>query len=1189
MEKRTRISRLVWFLGLALALAGSEVGAVDFGPAQPYDKLSTSLVTPHIPFAVPYYKGKLKVLVIAPTWTQRETVELAERLSIDYTPLMTESYEYFGPVKGKGERSYYLTISDEEFQSLVKERLGRDANYDLIVIGKMPWGVFPKSIQKTILDKVRRGTGLVYISPSDLSGELGSAFKEDKGARDLIIEGIPLSVIPRLKDIPTGKLIRSGNLGKGRLVSIDYGEKKPSDWLKESSRLESLTPLASEHPLYYDYYFSLLAKASLWASKKEPDVRFKGLPEGKVEILRDRLPEAKINFTLEGKDSSTGFHIEYTVRDRTNRIELQRSLSSRTGEASISLPLLKAGEKIIDIWVKDNSKKVINWASVAVSILSPFQIEKISLDKDIYQRGETIKGKVQLSKAPTDGLSLMIEAEDNYLRKLISLSPPLDGGKARFAFKIARPLTSAYTLRAILEDKSGVLDEAEIPFYINTTDFSSLIHDFSFIIWAQALNKSRSVNTYLKQFARYGVDILYNTSSSWDDYEKSREIALRLARAGLKAAPYAIRIFLASDQAPHLKPVEGPDGPEIRNCPLLESPEERMKSARIRHLNDIARAYGPLGPAYYSLGDENALAFPHFDVCFCKKCQEGFRSYLKGIYPDLTSLNNEWGSDYKDWKEVKPITLVDAYKLNRYPQWVDFRLFMDKLFADYHHACVKAITQVDRSAAVGIEGPVYPTRSSTGFNFYQMLPRFRFFGPYADLRHIVEVKALMSFLPARAITSGWFGSYRGATSEQMRYFPWHMLFWGMNSVSWWTAGVGNNQGLGGPAAFSPDYSPLAHFRQAAEEIKEIKSGIGKILICSQRRIHPIALYYSNSCLHAGTIRPKETLWKDSLYDFHVVLRDGGYEYRYISPDDVKTGRLKDYKVLILPYSQAISLEEVEKIKDFVKRGGILIADFAPGIMDEHGKMLEKSSLLSVFGKFERLNINSYGKGKAVYLADYIRGYYDKRKGGEAKGICAGIVRLISELAGVKPFAEIEDAEGGRRQDIEVSSFKNGKAEYLCLIRDYQTKDSRSLGPSVKVKLAGEFYVYDVREKKSLGHTDQFTTSLAPSAAKVFALLPAPVQGIELKTEKSNYKKGQEVRYSIDISPSSLRGTGLAMRVDVFAPDGKVIPYYGCNLLSREGRIEGSIPLSLNEAPGTYLVVAKEVASGLEARKKFVVE
>jgi len=666
----------------------------------------------------------------------------------------------------------------------------------------------------------------------------------------------------------------------------------------------------------------------------------------------------------------------------------------------------------------------------------------------------------------------------------------------------------------------------------------------------------------------------------------------------LKSAPYATRIFLVSNQHAHLKPVKGKDGLEIRNCHLSESFEELKETGMFKHLQDTARAYSPLGPAYYSLGDENALGYPYFDVCFCEKCQDAFRKYLKSIYNSLDALNKEWNTNYKRWEEVKPITLINAYKLKRYPQWLDHRLFMDKSFGDYHISCVKAIKEIDKKAKVGLEGAVYPYRTGTGFNWYQMLPHFHFFGPY---RNPIETHAALSFLPSNSIICAWFGSYRGETHEQyMRYFPWAILFEGMNACAWWPSGVTGSKGLGGAAAYTPDYTPLLHFKQACEEIKEIKSGIGKLLISSERVISPIGVYYSNSCLHASTIRPKETIWENSLLDFNYILRDCGYEYKYLSPGDIMNNKLKNFKVLILPYSQAISLKEVKKIKDFVRNGGILIADFVPGIMDEHGKILKENSLLDVFGKFSRLNIHPYGKGMAVYLLDYTKGYKDKRKKGRGKGICSGFKRIIQELAKIEPFAEVENQEGNIRQDIDVSLFKNGRSFYLTTIRNVSSTSSvKTSGPEggtvggavesgdsplVKIKLPHSFYIYDVRENKFLGHTDEFKTSLLPSQAKVFALLPSKIDKIEIKLNKKEYKKGEEIKFSVNISPRKIKNS--VVRIKIISPDGKIIPYYCQNLIYKNNKLNGIIPLSLNEISGTYKIIAEEIVSGLKVKRNF---
>jgi len=1186
-----KIFFVLLFLGCFCFVWGSE-----FPGWQPYDKISGELITPHIPFANPYCKGKLKTLVIAPTWTQRETVELAQRLSIDYTPLMTESYEFFGPYPGSGERSYYLTISKEEFEKLVDTRLGDSAVYDLIVIGKIPWKVFPEKIKKQIISKVESGAGLLYINPSDLSSEMQGVLKEDVSVSSDITSVVPLKKIPLLSDIS----ILSGELGKGRILTITYNSDKTS---KTNGKVESLTPFGGDDPLYYDYYYSLVARGCLWAGKREPGVSFKNLPSDSPVFLRDKLTKTNISFTIEGKTSDIN-SVDIFIRDRKNSVEYEKNIPYRKSDISFSLPYLKSGEKMLDVMLKNSKGEVINWVSRNFSIASPLDIERIETEKEIYKKGEEIKGKVFLTDAIPDGAKLSISVRDGFNRKVGEYKTDGKEKEIGFSLNVKNPLTYAYTLTARIDDNSGVISEKDKKVYINITDFSRIVKDYSFIIWGDAFDNSRSIKTYLNQFYSSGIDIVYPSSTIWNKYEKTREIGLRIADANLMTAPHSVRLFFVSDQYAHLKPIEGKDGLEIQNCPL-SLPSEKVKSnSIITHLRDnVAAALGPIGATYYSLGDENALSFPYYDVCFCPNCQEGFRNYVKGIYKTIDALNASWNTDYKGWSEVKGITLKDAYKQKRYPQWLDFRMFMDNAFSDFHITCAEAIKERDPDAKVGLEGPVYPARSGSGFNWYRMLPHMNFFGPY---RNPIELHAALSFMPEDKLITAWFGSYQGETYEQyMRFFPWAILFEGMNAAAWWPSGVGGSSGLGGAAAYTPDLVPLEHFNWAVEEIKEIKSGIGKLLISSKRKLHPIGIYYSNACLHASTIRPEETTWESSLLDFHYILRDCRYDYKYISPDDVLGGKLSELSVLILPYAQAISPAEAEKIKNFVREGGLLMADFVPGIMDEHGKKLEKSLLSSIFGETfpSEVDVRSYGKGKAVYLGNYVKGYSEKRKRGEGKGICAGMVRFLTDLPTKKitPFADVTDSNGEIRQDVEVSLFENGQAKYLTLIR------SITSGPAVKaagaeaggvsgavatdatsvvnVQIPETSFVYDVRNKKFIGKTDRFTTNLLPSQANVFALLPAKPENMNLQLEQREYKKGDIVRFNVAL-PGEFKDAGMCIRIEVYGPDGKVIPYYTQKLMSNKGMVEGEIPLSLDETSGNYKVIATDVATSLVVSKTF---
>jgi len=82
---------VMWIVGWAVTGAGAAGLDPDFS------RLSRDPVTPHVPFAHPHVGGTVRALVIAPAGAQRETVELAQRLSLAYTPLFAERYDKLGP------------------------------------------------------------------------------------------------------------------------------------------------------------------------------------------------------------------------------------------------------------------------------------------------------------------------------------------------------------------------------------------------------------------------------------------------------------------------------------------------------------------------------------------------------------------------------------------------------------------------------------------------------------------------------------------------------------------------------------------------------------------------------------------------------------------------------------------------------------------------------------------------------------------------------------------------------------------------------------------------------------------------------------------------------------------------------------------------------------------------------------
>jgi hypothetical protein len=64
------------------------------------------------------------------------------------------------------------------------------------------------------------------------------------------------------------------------------------------------------------------------------------------------------------------------------------------------------------------------------------------------------------------------------------------------------------------------------------------------------------------------------------------------------------------------------------------------------------------------------------------------------------------------------------------------------------------------------------------------------------------------------------------------------------------------------------------------------------------------------------------------------LENQGIQFRFLDATQVESGELDKYRVLILPYSIALSDREARQIERFLDRGGVVLADGETGKMDE---------------------------------------------------------------------------------------------------------------------------------------------------------------------------------------------------------------------------------------------------------------
>ena len=128
-------------------------------PDQPYDRLPGTLQTSHVPWARPLTGGKLAVLFVCPYNNSREVVELAQRLDVNATVIMSAGHTGWseGYFEGHNATPLQGVEAKSVLEKLSRQRLALENHYDAIVIGKLSWQVIPAEVRDAILAHVERG------------------------------------------------------------------------------------------------------------------------------------------------------------------------------------------------------------------------------------------------------------------------------------------------------------------------------------------------------------------------------------------------------------------------------------------------------------------------------------------------------------------------------------------------------------------------------------------------------------------------------------------------------------------------------------------------------------------------------------------------------------------------------------------------------------------------------------------------------------------------------------------------------------------------------------------------------------------------------------------------------------------------------------------------------------------------
>lgn len=1119
-------------VSLLVVLAG---GWVSRDGEVPHGQLSDALVTRHIEFA-PKQANPLKVLVTAYGPGQRELIELKERFG--YTPVLypVKSREDYSPWeesrrKGKLTPSVYFPSFDEpEFLARSGKLLDELPSCDAIVIGRTFPQVFPSEVMDRFLARVREGAGFLFLAPSVEKVDLPGVELKAIDPKDIF----PVDLVPRL----AGVACYEGRFGKGRVLEVVYPESSleiPPEVLRRDLRggLECLTPDDSNDPLYYDFCLAFVGKCLWRVCGKE----VKSKVEGERRIVN--------LFNADGEESEAGSRS--AVLKLTRRVDAQ----GRTIDYDISSAVPKADVARL----------------------------KVSFERDAWKTGEEICGKLTVPERGDVRLSLT----DEFGREIGRRDFAGVQGSVPLTFRLP-PFGSKYArVKVALRANGRLVDEAFDKLYFNTVEEDR--EDFNFTIWSGHNSQSRVSQIALGQLKAAGVDNVMNYIAGNYSYGRKHLAPRAIHEAGLNVSPYVAWI-------------RGAEGKERfgKDCGEFGKLERFRRTGkfptgnpRIVHndtaIQDVAEATAPLGALFYNIGDENHLAEKlEKENCFCDKCQERFREFLRKKYGTLEKLNGTYHVRYAAWNEVKALPFVEAAKKRRMSLWYDFRTFMEDQFTDAHLFLSEQIKSKDPSALVGCEGCTYPASSFPGWRFYSLFPQFGYCALYYTDR---DAQALQ-YLPKGAMTGAWFGCYEGENTEPFtRRPPWQHLFAGMNGTSWWYAAMEQRgMSFSNCNVFRPDLTVLPNLLTAGEEVRFIReSGLGKMLIHSKRVVDGVAVHYSNISLHGSTIEPGVTSWELSHNEFAAALNEASVGYEYLSPPEIeKDGIPSRVKVLLLPDSQAVTDAECAAMRGFVERGGVLIADVIPGMMDGNCAYRETSPLADLFGK-EKCVPKKTGRGYGIWIDDYLRGA-DARVGAHsAGGVAAGLLRMLA-LGGVKTPAAVTDEAGSLTRAAWFRTADGALVAGLLGPRSSASK-VKAVGAEAAMKGVGavggsavrrftfdhDVTAYDFAAGgRKIGRGRTFEITLDPDIGRAIAFTEKDPVAPKLTVSGKSVAPGE----AVTLAASPVVGCAV---FEVRDPSGRIV--------RRMRALDGKSVFSpaWNEPKGRYVMSVRSAIGGLSAEQK----